>query len=238
MGNLSKTARQRSHYWTAIGATAATVSVAAQTAAAADEAATQPYHAALTDHVPGFITAPGETDILFIIVIVFLLAVVLVIGNLYFQLHAVPERIAHKTNKVQMEIVAVLALISLFTHNHIYWIIGLLLAFIRIPDFSTPLYSIARSMARLAHRDPAEVDSAGAPVAHSPTAHAPPAPASVNHAPATAAPIAAAPIAKTPIAGAPIAPVPAASRPQPPGQTNAQHPAQNAIKTGPHEGSI
>jgi len=233
MGNQSKTIRQRSRHGTAIGAAAITVSLAAQTAAAADEAATQPYHAALTDHVPGFITAPGQTDYLFIIVIVFLLTVVLVIGNLYFQLHAVPERIAHKTNKVQMEIVAVLALISLFTHNHIYWIIGLLLAFIRIPDFSTPLYSIARSMARLASRDPAEVDSAGAPVAHSPTAHAPPAPAPVNHAPAAAAPI-----AKTPTAGAPIAPVPAASRPQPPGQTNAQQPARGTTKTGPHEGSI
>jgi len=139
---------------------------------------------------------------------------------------------------VQMEIVAVLALISLFTHNHIYWIIGLLLAFIRIPDFSTPLYSIARSMARLASRDPAEIDSAGAPVAHSQTAHAPPAPAPVNDAPAAAAPLAAAPIAKTPIAGAPIAPVPAASRPQPPGQTNAQQPARGATKTGPHEGGI
>ncbi|EJJ24995.1 hypothetical protein PMI11_06755 [Rhizobium sp. CF142] len=243
MRNRSKTTRQHSHYWTAIGATAITALMGAQNTAAEDAAAPQPYHAALTDHVPGFITAPGQTDYLFIIVIVFLLAVVLVIGNLYFQLHAVPERIAHKTNKVQMEIVAVLALISLFTHNHIYWIIGLLLAFIRIPDFSTPLYSIARSMARLASRDPAEIDNAGAPVAdapvaHSPAAHAPPAPAPVNHAPAAAAPPAAAPSAKTPIAGAPIAPVPAASHPQPPGQTNAQRPAQGATKTGPHEGSI
>jgi len=139
---------------------------------------------------------------------------------------------------VQMEIVAVLALISLFTHNHIYWIIGLLLAFIRIPDFSTPLYSIARSMARLASRDPAEIDSAGAPVAHSQTAHAPPAPAPVNHAPAAAASIAKTPIAQTPITGAPIAPVPAASHPQPPGQTNARQPARGATKTGPHEGDI
>ncbi|WP_183846634.1 hypothetical protein [Rhizobium sp. BK379] len=248
MGLQGNTTRRCSSRRTAIGTAAITALLAAQNAAAEDAAAPQPYHDALTNHVPGFITAPGQTDILFIIVIVFLLAVVLVIGNLYFQLHAVPERIAHKTNKVQMEIVAVLALISLFTHNHIYWIIGLLLAFIRIPDFSTPIYSIARSMARLANRDPAEIDSAAAPVAHSPTAHEPPAPAPVNPAPvhsapvnpapAAAAPIAAAPSAKTPTAGAPIAPVPAASHPQPSGQTNAQQPAENAMRTGPHERGI
>lgn len=114
-------------------------------------------HPALVDHIPGFITQPGQTDYLFVGVIVFLIVMVLVVGNLYFQLHAVPERIAHRANKVQMEIVAVLALISLFTHNHIYWIIGLLLAFIRFPDFMTPLYSIARSLAKLAGRVPVEI---------------------------------------------------------------------------------
>lgn len=118
----------------------------------------QTYHSALTDHVPGFIAGPGQTDYLFVAVVVLLIVIVLVIGNLYFQLHAVPERIAHRTNKVQMELVAVLALISLFTHNHLYWILGLLIAFIRIPDFATPLYSIARSMVRLSHREPVEID--------------------------------------------------------------------------------
>lgn len=118
----------------------------------------QSYHAALTDHVPGFIAGPGETDYLFTAVVVLFVLIVLLIGNLYFQLHAVPERIAHRTNKMQMEIVAVLALISLFTHNHLYWILGLLLAFIRIPDFATPLYSIARSLVRLSGREPVKID--------------------------------------------------------------------------------
>jgi hypothetical protein len=59
---------------------------------------------------------------------------------------------SHRANMVQMEIVAVLALISLFTHNHIFWIIGLLLAFIRIPDFSTPMVSIAESLEKLSGR--------------------------------------------------------------------------------------
>ena len=45
---------------------------------------------------------------------------------------------------------AVLALISLFTHNHIYWIAGLLLALVQLPDFSTPLAGIAESLAKMA----------------------------------------------------------------------------------------
>jgi hypothetical protein len=57
---------------------------------------------------------------------------------------------AHSTQKVQYEIVAVLALISLFTHNHLYWIIGLLLALVQIPDFSTPLSRMADSLAKMA----------------------------------------------------------------------------------------
>lgn len=113
----------------------------------------QSIHPAAIEHLPVFVTAPGQTDYLFVGVAIFLLLVVLVIGNLYFQLHAVPERMAHRTSKVQMEIVAVLALISLFTHNHLYWIAGLLLAFIQFPDFSTPLYSIAQSLGKLSGRD-------------------------------------------------------------------------------------
>ena len=57
---------------------------------------------------------------------------------------------AHRTEKIQYEIVAVLALISLFTHNHLYWILGLLLALVQIPDFSTPLSRMADSLAKMA----------------------------------------------------------------------------------------
>ena len=61
--------------------------------------------------------------------------------------------------KVQMEIVAVLALISLFTHNHLFWIAGLLLALIDLPDFSSPISSIARSLEKLSGRDPAREEA-------------------------------------------------------------------------------
>lgn len=107
-------------------------------------------HPAAIEHLPFFITAPGQTDILFNGMVIFMLAVILVVGNLYFQLHAVPERLAHRTNLVQMEFIAVLALISLFTHNNLFWIAGLLLAMIRFPDFSTPMASIAGSLEKLA----------------------------------------------------------------------------------------
>ena len=90
-------------------------------------------HPEATHHLPFFITPPGETDILMNVMMVFLALVVFLIGILYLRLHALPEHMAHGTQKVQYEIVAVLALISLFTHNHLYWIIGLLLALVQIP---------------------------------------------------------------------------------------------------------
>jgi hypothetical protein len=55
---------------------------------------------------------------------------------------------------VQAGIVAVLCLLALFTHNHVFWIIAILLAFIRIPDFETPIYSISDSLKRLAYPPP------------------------------------------------------------------------------------
>lgn len=103
-------------------------------------------------HLPIFFTAPGQPDYLFNAMLIFLIVAVLLIVVLYFKLHALPEQIAHKGQKVQFEIVAVLALISLFTHNHLFWIAGLLLAFIPLQDFSTPLGSMADSLAKMAGR--------------------------------------------------------------------------------------
>jgi hypothetical protein len=72
------------------------------------------------------------------------------IGVFYFKLHALPEHLAHRGQKIQLEIVAVLTLIALFTHNHAFWIAALLLALIPLPDFTTPLTSIASSLERIA----------------------------------------------------------------------------------------
>ena len=62
---------------------------------------------------------------------------------LFLRLHTLPERIAHKSHKLQFEIVAVLGLIALFTHMHIFWVAGLILALIDIPDFGGRLDRMA-----------------------------------------------------------------------------------------------
>jgi hypothetical protein len=107
-------------------------------------------HSAAPHHLPGFITAPGDTDTLMLVVGIILLGAVLLVGNFYLHLHTMPERMAHKSQKFQFEIVAVLGLLALFTHNHLFWVIGLLLAMIDLPDFSTPLRKIARSVEKMA----------------------------------------------------------------------------------------
>jgi hypothetical protein len=104
-------------------------------------------------HLPPFITAPGQSDWLMTVMFVFLLVAVVSVGLAYLKLHALPEHMAHRTNKVQLQFVAVLALLALFTHNHIFWIAALLLALIDLPDFSTPMSSIALSLEKLSGRD-------------------------------------------------------------------------------------
>src|SRR6476659_1055218 len=107
-------------------------------------------HPSAPHHLPGFITAPGDTDILMVVVGVVLIAAVLMVGILFLHLHTLPERMAHKSQKLQFEIVAVLGLLALFTHIHLFWVAGLFLALIEIPDFSTPLRSMAGSLAKMA----------------------------------------------------------------------------------------
>lgn len=120
-------------------------------------------HPLAPHHLPFFIAAPGATDVLMNVMIVVLIASVLAIGNLYLRLHALPEHIAHRGHKIQFEIVAVLALLALFTHNHLFWIAGLLLALVQIPDFSTPLQTMAQAQERIARRLTSTMDLLEAP---------------------------------------------------------------------------
>jgi hypothetical protein len=113
-------------------------------------------HPAATDHAPGFIAAPGQTDVLMVGVAVFLVIAVLAIGLLFLRLHTLPERMAHRGHKLQFEIVAVLGLLALFTHMHIFWVAGLLLALVDLPDFGTPLNRMAGSLEKIAEIDPGE----------------------------------------------------------------------------------
>jgi hypothetical protein len=110
-------------------------------------------------HLPFFLAPGSGVDPLMVVMGIFLVGTLLWVGTLYWRLHSLPERMAHKSQKLQFEIVAVLGLISLFTHMHIFWIAGLLLAMIDLPDFSTPMRSIAGSVERIADATP------GAPAA-------------------------------------------------------------------------
>lgn len=107
-------------------------------------------HPMAPHHLP-FYLAPGSgTDTLMVVMGLFLIGTILWVGTLYWKLHSLPERRAHKSQKLQFEIVAVLGLISLFTHMHAFWVAGLLLALIDIPDFGTPMRSIADSVEKIA----------------------------------------------------------------------------------------
>src|SRR5690349_15925646 len=119
-------------------------------------------HSAATQHMPIFIIAPGETDMLMIATAIFLAFGVFMFGLVFFRLHTLPERIAHRGHKLQFEVVAVLGLISLLTHMHIFWIAGLLLALIDIPDFSGYFGRIAGSVEKMAGVPPGEGDTLAA----------------------------------------------------------------------------
>jgi hypothetical protein len=105
------------------------------------------------EHLPPFITRPGEMDTLFVVVVVAVIAIVFMLGTLYFRLHALPEHMAHRSSRAQYQVVAILALLALFTHNTIFWIAALLLAAVQIPDLITPFRSIAQSLERMSGRE-------------------------------------------------------------------------------------
>ena len=102
------------------------------------------------DHLPFYITGPGETDVLFFLVAIFLTLAVVAFGAFYFTIQSIPDRMVEGSGKAQMQIVGLLGLLSLFTLNNAFWIAALLLAAIRIPDFATPLGSISKSLKKLA----------------------------------------------------------------------------------------
>ena len=89
-------------------------------------------HPAASHHLPSFITAPGETDILMVVMAVILILAVLGFGILYLRLHTLPERIAHRGHKLQFEIA------------------GLLLALIDLPDIGGWLNRIGTAVEKIA----------------------------------------------------------------------------------------
>ncbi len=115
-------------------------------------------HPAAPHHLPFFIPGPDGADPVLVGTGIFLLLAVMGFGLLFLRLHTLPERVAHRGHKLQFEIVAVLGLLALFTHMHIFWVAGLLLAIIDIPDFTGPMRRIAGSAERIAGLPPGTGD--------------------------------------------------------------------------------
>jgi len=110
-------------------------------------------HPAAVEHVPSFVASPDSPDFLLGVTAAVLVGAVLASGVLFFWLHSLPERLVHKSTKVHLDIVAVLALLSLFTHVHVFWVAALLIALVKVPDFSLftrHLKSMTSSLERIA----------------------------------------------------------------------------------------
>lgn len=105
-------------------------------------------HPLASHHLPWFTPSADGSDVLFTVATLSVIATIVILGVLFFTLHSLPERLGHK--KLQFEIVAVLGLLSLFTHVHLFWVAGLLLALIDLPDFTTPLKRMSAALEKLA----------------------------------------------------------------------------------------
>ncbi|MCK5881949.1 MAG: superinfection immunity protein [Sinobacterium sp.] len=115
-----------------------------------------------TEHIPSYL-AGATSDPLMTVVIVILIVSILIGGVLYFKLHAIPEKIAHGKNHTQMQLIAILTVLALFTHNNIFWVAALVLAVVEVPNIMTPLQSIAQSLEVIAKRSEASSAPVSAP---------------------------------------------------------------------------
>ncbi|WP_121061971.1 hypothetical protein [Chachezhania antarctica] len=110
-------------------------------------------HPLAPHYIPFYIPGPDGSDQMFVTVTIIVVIGVFFAGALYFWLHSLPENMAHGMNRAQYQLVAILALIGLFTHENLFWIAALLLAAIQLPNLMGPLNSIAGSLAALAGRE-------------------------------------------------------------------------------------
>lgn len=106
-------------------------------------------HPMAPHHLPSFISDASGYDPMLTNVGIFALIMVFLVVTFFLHLHSLPEKLAHEVGANQLQIVGVLALIALFTHNNLYWVAALLLALIRFPDFQSPLERMASALERL-----------------------------------------------------------------------------------------
>lgn len=110
-------------------------------------------HPLAPHHLPGYFASADGSDHLFTFVLVLLLGAILLFGIVYFTLHSLPEHMGHKGDSTQLQLISILCILALFTHNNVFWVAALVLAAFRPPDFVTPLNSIAKSLQALSNRD-------------------------------------------------------------------------------------
>lgn len=106
-------------------------------------------HSAAPEHLPFFLPGADGSDPLLTAVFVILSIISVCVGALYLRIHSLPEHIGEKHNSAQLQLISVLVLLALFTHNNAFWVLALLIAVVRIPDFLTPVESIAHSLGML-----------------------------------------------------------------------------------------
>ena len=111
-------------------------------------------HELAPHHIPVYVPGVDGSDPMMFWTGVFLLVVILLLGIGYLTLHALPEHMASETNRAQFQLVSILAILALFTHNNLFWVAALLLAVVQIPDLVSPVKSMARSLARISRRIP------------------------------------------------------------------------------------
>ncbi|MEO9649542.1 MAG: hypothetical protein ABJ360_14130 [Roseobacter sp.] len=113
---------------------------------------TENIHPMAPHYLPFYFAGPDGSDSMFTTMTFLLIAAIALLGVFYFTLHSLPERMAHKSNATQLQLISILCILALFTHNNIFWVAALVLAAFRPPDFGTPLNSIAESLQKLANR--------------------------------------------------------------------------------------
>ena len=105
-------------------------------------------HPLAPHHLPSWIPAADGSDLLMSVVIGLVAVAAFGLGVFYFSRHSLPERLAHKASHAQLQLITILTLLALFTHQHLFWVAALVLAVVQFPDYSTPLQRIAAALTR------------------------------------------------------------------------------------------
>lgn len=113
---------------------------------------TEKIHPMAPEHLPYFFAAADGSDSLFTNMIFLTVLAIALLGVFYLTLHSLPERMAHKGNSTQMQLISILCILALFTHNNIFWVMALVLAAFRPPDIMAPLNSMASSLQNMVNR--------------------------------------------------------------------------------------